>query len=145
MARLTIKFGSKVENTLELDIMELIIGRDSDCQLELEHELVSRNHAKVRLVGDGVSVNRDAIGSRIELVFDLADGSSRSLHRTQRGANCFSAENGRSIYFGLGRGSTDEEAGTPTELRVTWPNGATSQHAVELGAASDVLTVTYGD
>lgn len=53
MARLTIKFGSKVENVLELDIQELIIGRGSDCQLELEHDLVSRNHCKVRLAGDG--------------------------------------------------------------------------------------------
>jgi len=53
MARLTIKLGSKVENVLELDIKELIIGRGSDCQLELENDLVSRNHCKVKLVDGG--------------------------------------------------------------------------------------------
>jgi|GEM_PF-1749089 len=56
MARLTIKFGSKVMRVLELDVTELVIGRGSDCQLELEHDLVSRNHCKLRLVFDGFVV-----------------------------------------------------------------------------------------
>ena len=56
MARLTIKFGSKVVRTLDLDVKELVVGRGSDCQLELDHDLVSRRHCKVRLVGDGFVV-----------------------------------------------------------------------------------------
>ncbi|MCO4770910.1 MAG: FHA domain-containing protein [Deltaproteobacteria bacterium] len=62
MARLTIKFGTKVESVLELDVKELVIGRGSDAQLELEHDLVSRNHARVRLVGDGFVV--EDLGSK---------------------------------------------------------------------------------
>jgi pSer/pThr/pTyr-binding forkhead associated (FHA) protein len=56
MARLTIKFGSKLERALDLDVKELVIGRGSDCELELSHDLVSRRHCKLRLVGDGYVV-----------------------------------------------------------------------------------------
>ncbi len=100
---------------------------------------------QVRLVGDGADVNRDAIGSRLELVFDLADGGTRSIHRSMRGGNCFSADNGRRIGFGLSRGTSGEEAGTPSLLKVTWPNGAVSEHAVSIApGTSDGMTITYG-
>lgn len=56
MARLIVKFGTQVERVLELDVKELLVGRGSDCQLELEHDLVSRHHCKLRLAGDGFVV-----------------------------------------------------------------------------------------
>lgn len=62
MARLTVKFGSKVQQVLQLDVDKLEIGRGSDTQLELDHELVSRKHCQLRLVHDGFVV--EDLGSK---------------------------------------------------------------------------------
>lgn len=98
---------------------------------------------EVRLKGDGEAVNRDAIGARAELVFELSDGSTRSVHRTQRGGNGFSADNGRSLFFGLGRGASLQEAGTPTLLRIRWPDQRVSEHPVPALEGSGEMIVQY--
>jgi hypothetical protein len=110
-------------------------------QFEWAHDA---EYLQVRLVGDGVDVNRDAIGSRLELVFELPDGSTRSVHRSVRGGNCFSADNGRSVGFGLNRGASGEKAGTPVRLKVTWPNGIVTEHPVSVDpGTSDGMVVSY--
>jgi len=81
----------------------------------------------VELHGDGERVNRDAVGAKAELVLTRADGTTRSLHRRVSAGNCFSADPGRALSFGLG-------GDTPTELRITWPDGHTEQHAVAADA-----------
>jgi hypothetical protein len=53
MARIVVMFGTKAERIIELDTNELIVGRGSDVHLDLEHDLVSRRHCQIRLVGDG--------------------------------------------------------------------------------------------
>ncbi len=132
---------------------ELIIGNGGPSAFEgtgertqlLQFEWEQDNeYLRVDLRGDGEHVNRDAIGSRVELVFALADGSTRSVHRAIRGGNCFSASNGPALFFGLGRGATELEAGTPTLLRIGWPDGTRSEHAVSVEPkTSDAVVITY--
>lgn len=105
MARLIVKFGTQVERVLELDVKELLVGRGSDCQLELEHDLVSRHHCKLRLAGDGfvvedmqsttgTFVNRVRVQAHILdplFVRSSAAGTSRSSARTSGGSQAVRA------------------------------------------------------
>jgi hypothetical protein len=71
----------------------------------------------VTLQGDGVNVARDAIGARLALTVERGDGSTHVVHRTVRGAVCFSAQPSFEQDFGLG---TD---GQPVKLEVRWTDG----------------------
>lgn len=53
MARIVVMFGKKADRIIDLDINELIVGRGSDAHLDLDHDLISRKHCQIRLVGDG--------------------------------------------------------------------------------------------
>lgn len=52
MARLTVKLGKKKQQTIELDVDEFSIGRGSAAGLRLDHELISREHCRIRNVAD---------------------------------------------------------------------------------------------
>lgn len=56
MARVVVKLGEKTERTLELDVDLLIVGRGSDAHVEIEHDLISRKHCRLRRAGDGFVV-----------------------------------------------------------------------------------------
>ncbi len=53
MARIVVMFGTKADRIIDLDTNELIVGRGSAVHLDLDHDLVSRRHCQIRLVGDG--------------------------------------------------------------------------------------------
>ncbi len=71
----------------------------------------------VQPVGDGVSVSTDAIGTRLALTVSAPGGESWTIHRTLNGGNCFSAQNGFVVHFGL------SDADTIHRLDVAWPDG----------------------
>jgi len=48
MPRLVVKLGNKKQQTIELDVETLVIGRGSVAKLRLDHELVSREHCRIR-------------------------------------------------------------------------------------------------
>ena len=73
-----------------------------------DHEFLA-----VRL--EGRTVNRDAIGARVELEF--ADATSRRLVKTLRAGEGFASQSTKWIHFGLGRVNEIEK------LRVRWPGG----------------------
>jgi len=74
------------------------------------------NHwLKVRLEGDGRSVNRAAIGAQVRI--SLADG--RILTRQVEGGTGEGNQNDLTLHFGLGA-RTD-----PVDLDIFWPGGAT--------------------
>jgi len=70
---------------------------------------------KVRLEGNGVTVNRSGIGAQVRI--DL--GGGRILTRQVEGATGKGSQNELTLHFGLG-GRTD-----PVDLTVIWPDGET--------------------
>jgi hypothetical protein len=71
----------------------------------------------VQPYGDGLTVSRDAIGTRMKVTAATPDGGTRVVHLTLKGGNSFSAMNGFELFFGLG------DATAVTELQVLWPDG----------------------
>jgi hypothetical protein len=102
---------------------------------------------KVRPVGNGTTVSRDGIGSRIEVT--VREGAQPRTHRgTLLGASAFSAQNGFEVFFGL------EAASSVDSLKVLWPDGTSDTYTgllsvdsslvifQDCGQASCVCTVT---
>ncbi len=70
----------------------------------------------------GVVSSEDAVGARVEVTTQTADGGTRRIVRVMRGGRCFSASGPRELHFGLG---TDTAV---TSVRVDWPSGVRSIH-----------------
>ena len=92
---------------------------------------------KVRPVGNGTTVSRDAIGARIEVTVRDATGPPRTHHGTLLGASGFSAQNGFEVFFGL------EDAQVIDSLSVLWPDGATDTISANLSV--DTSLVVFQD
>ena len=75
------------------------------------------NWLKVRPVGDGVCVSRDAIGTRISLVVSESGGPWRQIYNTLFGGSAFCAQQGFEVYFGL------DQADTIEAMLIRWPDG----------------------
>lgn len=73
----------------------------------------------VKLEGDGQSVNRDAVGARIELY--LAANGSVPLIRTVHAGEGFVSQSSGWVHFGLGSESAVDG------IVVKWPNGQTEE------------------
>jgi hypothetical protein len=71
----------------------------------------------VDLVGDGLTVNRDAVGAKVHLQAEQEDGTVLDLYQVRRTQTGFSAQNQGGVYFGLG------QAVSIVSLVVTWPDG----------------------
>lgn len=89
-------------------------------RLFMLNSLVTYNYFIVQPVGDGVSVSKDAIGTRFALTISDRERYVRTIYRTLFGGSCFSAQNGFYVHFGLGSADTIEE------LKITWPDGTVS-------------------
>ncbi len=73
---------------------------------------------RVKLVGNGTTVNRDAIGARVRVRTLTADGDIvQDLYQVRQSATGFGAQNEPDLLFGLGA------ADSVTEIEVTWPDG----------------------
>jgi enediyne biosynthesis protein E4 len=73
---------------------------------------------EVRPLGNGVTVARDAVGTRFGLTVSQGGGAPWTIHRTLFAGSCFSAQNGFMVHFGLG------QADTVQRLDITWPDGS---------------------
>ena len=73
------------------------------------------NFLAVKLQGDGTSVSRDAIGTRVELV--SAELEERRLIRTLRAGEGYLAQSSKWVHFGLGDIEDIEK------VVVRWPHG----------------------
>ena len=87
----------------------------------------------LRLVGDGVNINRDAIGARAQIVF--ADETLTREVRSSRGM--YNSGDGRALLFGLGGRSCDYE------VRIRWPDGTAVTLPANQAPEERYLTVTY--
>lgn len=104
-------------------------------KLELERPY---NWFKVRPVGDGIAVAKDAIGTRICLDVSNATGETWSVYRTLFAGSAFSAQNGFVLHFGLA------DADTIEHMRITWPNGETTNIESGLKLNSSVVVQVDG-
>lgn len=96
------------------------------------------NYIKVRPVGNGTTVSRDAIGTRISVEVGVAEGPSWTVHRTLTGGSAFSAQNGFDLHFGL------RNATTVKKLSVKWPDGEVTEITDGL-AVNTTIIVTRND
>jgi hypothetical protein len=93
----------------------------------------------VRLHGDGVAINRDAIGARVTLEV----GGKTLVREVKSSRGTYSSADGRALLFGLGdQGCT---GGTPAvTLTVRWPNGEKKTLAAGSFGLNRYLELTYG-
>ena len=79
---------------------------------------------RIRPVGDGLTVNRDGVGTRVVVKAVGADGAPFEVHRTLWGGNGFAAQNGPDLVIGLG------DSVEISSVILTWTDGT----EVDLGA-----------
>ncbi len=98
--------------------------REPNRFFEIEPEVAAGSFT-VRPIGDGHTVSRDAIGTRLALTVSQQGGAPWTIHRTLFAGSCFSAQNGFEVRFGIA------DADTIHELRILWPDG--TLHTIRTG------------
>lgn len=92
--RLTIRFQSR-QDRLNYLLVRYLLGRNPECDLVLDHPLVSRHHAEIRYQNNGfVLIDFSTNGTEL-----IIDGRARSLHHSQgalRGSGSIFL--GRTVY-----------------------------------------------
>ncbi len=69
---------------------------------------------------EGRTCNRDAIGSRVEVI--TAEGAAGSLRKTLRAGEGYLSQSSKWLHFGLGNASGE------VRIRIEWPDGSVSEH-----------------
>jgi len=95
-------------------------------------------YLKVRPLGNGTTVSRDGIGTRVTVTVRNGGGAPWDLHQTLWGGSAFSAQNGHELYFGLAG------ADTVQSMRVTWTDGVTDTIPGGLPVNSSVVVIRDG-
>lgn len=135
-----------VDNDGDLEIA-VVNGGHSDVMHETGHEPNRLfkvdwpnpiNYFKVRPVGDGIHVSKDAIGTRMALTVSEGGGTPWTIYLTLAVGSAFSSQQGYELYFGLGN------ADAIHSLTVTWPDGSV-QTLTEGLAPNTRNVVTYPD
>jgi hypothetical protein len=91
---------------------------------------------KLRLVGDGVAVNRDAIGARVTTTHE--DGTKRTQWvKASRGMH--TSMDTRWIHVGLG------DRGCAPQVSIRWPNGTEAHFEAGGIAPGEAQTIHYPD
>ncbi|HVV88487.1 MAG TPA: CRTAC1 family protein [Kofleriaceae bacterium] len=125
--------------------LDLLLGaRDQGggrANLLFRNDVGSHNRwLALRLVGDGVKVNRDAIGARVTITF--ADDPTFKLVREVRSSRgTYDSGDTRTLYFGLGgaRG-----LGCDFTATVRWPDGTIDTFDSTQTKLERIATITYG-
>ena len=99
----------------DLDIW--VTNRNAPRLRLMRNDTEQQNHyIAVRLIGNGTSVNRDAIGARLEVV--TSDDPNAVHIKTVRAGDAFLSQSSKWLHFGLG------ERGSVQSVRVLWPDGS---------------------
>jgi hypothetical protein len=94
----------------------------------------------VRLRGDGVNVNRDAIGARVTVKV----GDKKYVREVKSSRGTYSSADSRALVFGLGAEGCEGGSAAAVRVEVRWPNG--EREVVEAGevGVNRYVTVEYG-
>jgi len=84
----------------------------------------SNHWLKLKLSGDGLSVNRAAIGTQVEIALS---GGTKVARQVEGGMAEFNNQNDLTLHFGLGSTSSN------VTLAVRWPDGTTCNPQTDLG------------
>jgi hypothetical protein len=89
----------------------------------------------IRMVGDGVKVNRDAIGARVT----IDDGQRVYLREVRATRGMYNSMDTRVLHFGLGT------LGCTYGIEVRWPDGTTVPLSVQDVGMDRYVTIRYPD
>lgn len=126
MARVVVMYGTKHEQTISLDVPNLLIGRGDDVGLQVRNETVSRHHCRVELEGTRhVLVDLDSTsgtflnGARVDRAVTLQHGDKIEL-----GKHTLVYERD-SVETGATHGAVDEsgDSGTTDTASGFWQDG----------------------
>jgi hypothetical protein len=124
------------------DLDLLVGGRDNGgagrANFLFENTLGQRNGwVGVRLKGDGVKVNRDAIGARVT----VSAGDRKFVREVKSSRGTYSSADSRALLFGLGANACVGGAST-LAIDIRWPDG-TTQHVANV-VPQRYTTIEYG-
>ena len=124
-----------IDHDGDLDL--LVGGRDTGGgrpNFLFENTLGSNNAwLAIPLVGDGVKINRDAIGARVSLVF----AGWKVTREVKAGRGSYNSLDSRTLYFGLG------DLGCDYTLELRWPDGTTQSLSPAEVGVNRYLTLEY--
>lgn len=130
-----------IDHDGDLDL--LVGGRDNGgggrANFLFENTIGSRNGwVAVRLRGDGVHVNRDAIGARVT----VTAGERRWVREVKSSRGTYSSADSRLLVFGLGAdGCVDGTSRVALEVR--WPDGTTRKLEEGTFPLNEIVVVDY--
>ncbi len=96
------------------------------------------NYMRIRPVGNGTTVSKDAVGTRLALTFSIGGSNRHTIYRTLYAGSCFSAQNGFALNFMIGNSDTIES------LVIRWPDGTTETITEGLAVNTSVVVEQGG-
>lgn len=122
--------------------LDLLIGaRDQGggrANLLFRNELGDKHHyLALRIQGDGTTIHRDAIGTRVT----ITAGDAKLVREVKASRGTYNSMDTRTLYVGFGD-LLDETCGFSVEVR--WPNGTVERFSHVDTSLDRIATLTYG-